>query len=119
MPPSLRYNRPPRGHIREAVASKKPFRGSVDEYFASRERLTRASAEFLKVDLEMARTFLFTARQTADVARQERNRKAARRAYDTVLRLLERVKLKDDDVRVIVLGLEELRSELEKSGESF
>jgi len=97
-------------------AAPKP---TADEFLASRERLNRASADFLKIDLQTALTFLHIARHTTDVARQERNREAARRAYDTVVKLMKRVKLNADDTRTIVLGLEQLKSELQELGEVF
>ena len=90
-----------------------------DDLLASRDRLNRASADFLKIDLQTALTFLHIARHTEDVARQERNREAARRAYNTVLRLMKRVKLNEEDTRTIVLGLEQLKSELQELGEVF
>ena len=85
----------------------------------SRERLDRASADFLKIDLETALTFTYIARQTADVARRQRNQEAAKRAYHTVTRMMERVKLSDEDVRTLAIGLEQLRSELQELEEAF
>jgi len=97
-------------------AAPKP---TADEYLAWRERLNRASADFLKIDLQTALTFLNSARNTTDFDRQKRNREAARRAYDTVARLMERVNLNERDARTIVVGLEQLRSELQELGEVF
>ena len=74
-----------RGH-----AAPKP---TVDDLLASRERMNRASAEFLKIDLETALTFVKIARQSRDDVRKKRNCKAARRAYETVLRLINKVEL--------------------------
>ena len=85
----------------------------------SRERMNRASADFLKIDVETALTFAHIARQTADAARKQRNREAALRAYSTVTRMMERVKLSEEDMRTLALGLEQLRSELRELGEAF
>ena len=79
--------------------------------------MNRARADFLKIDVETALTFLRSARQTSDVARKKRNCNAARRAYGTVTKLMERVTLSEEDVRTLVVGLEQLRSELEELGE--
>ena len=92
-------------------AAPKP---TLDEYLAWHERLNRASANFLKIDVQTALTFLNIARQTPDQSRQVRNLEAARRAYDTVTRLMERVKLNEEDARTLTLGLERLRSELQE-----
>ena len=92
---------------------------TTEELLATRELVNRAAVDFLKVDVETALTFLFSARNTDDKARQKRNRKAARRAYDTVTKLMRRVKLSDQDARTIIVGLEQLRSELQDPGEVF
>ena len=102
---------PPRGH----AAAKAP----EDEYIFSRERLNRASTEFLKLDIETALTFLTIARDTHDDSRQRRNLRSARRAYDTVLRFSDRVILSDEDRDALRSGLKRLRSELESFGERF
>ena len=91
----------------------------MDEILASGERVNRAAAEFLKLDVQTALTFLFTVRSSEDETRRVRNRKAARRAYDTVVKLMKRVKLSEEDTRKLQVGLEQLRSELEEVGEVF
>lgn len=97
-----------RGH---AVA--KP---TVDQWLASLDRLNRASADFLKIDLETALTFLKIARETSDNVRKERNTSAARKAYQTVLKLAGKTKLGSEDRRVVTKGLEQLKSELAALG---
>jgi len=88
-----------------------------DELLASRERMTRASIEFLKIDIQTALTFLEIARQTDNEERKRRNIQSAGKAYDTVLRFVDRVQLGTDDLQTINTGLERLRSELEEFGE--
>lgn len=105
----------PRKHRTTRPPAPKP--STLDDYLATRERINRAGAEFLKLDVETALTFLLTARQSADESRRQRNRRAARRAYDTVVRLIERLKLSDEDRRTLALGLEQIRSELKSFGE--
>jgi len=94
-------------------------RPTVDELLASRERMNRATTEFLKLDLQTALTFAGIARQTRDQIRKKRNCTAARRAYDTVVRLVDRVELSVEDGRVVRHGLQRLRTELESLGEVF
>jgi len=108
------------------VTSKKQQTGghaapkvTFDQILASRERMNRASVEFLKIDLQTAFTFLRVARQTDDPIRKHRNCRAARRAYDTVVKLMGKVRLNKQDRQTVVLGLEHLRSELQEFGEAF
>jgi hypothetical protein len=91
----------------------------MDELLASRERMNRASAEFLKLDLQTALTFVGIARQTRDQVRKRRNCMAARRAYDTVMRLVDKIQLSVEDRRAVSHGLKRLRTELETLGEVF
>lgn len=100
-----------RGH-----AAPKP---TVDDLLASRERMNRASAEFLKIDLETALTFVKIARQSRDDVRKKRNCKAARRAYETVLRRINKAELNAQDTQVVTLAQNQLRSDLEGLGEAF
>ena len=95
-------------------AAPKP---TVDELLDSRDRLNRAGADFMKIDLETALTFLNIARQTQDEKRKTRNRVAARHAYETVKKLATKVTLKEEDMRVITQSLSRLRSELEAMGD--
>ena len=91
----------------------------MDEIFDSRERINRASTDFLKIDVDTALTFLHVARNASDNFRRVRNLRAARKAYDTVLRLIGKVKLNSEDSEILRRGLERLKSELEDMGESF
>jgi hypothetical protein len=81
--------------------------------------VNRASAEFLKIDVDTALTFLQIASQTGDEVRRQRNLEAARRAYDTVVRLMERVTLSEQESQTLTVRLERLRTQLERTGEVF
>jgi hypothetical protein len=94
-------------------------RPTIDQFLASRDRMNRASAEFLKIDLETALTFVTIARQAHDSARKERNCRAARKAYDTVVKLFGRVELNDMDRQVVMDGLLQLQKQLVELGEQF
>ena len=98
------------------LAAAKP---TMDELLASRERMNRVSVDFLKTDLETALTFVKIARQTRDDLRRKRNCRAARKAYDTVAKLVTKVELSAENGRVVRLGLAELKKELEALGEAF
>ena len=101
----------PPGH-----AAEKP---TVDDILATRARANKASTEFLKIDIETALTFSGTALQSDSQVKRERNRRAARRAYDTVLCLLGKVRLSEDEAQVISGKLERLKSELTRLGEQL
>jgi hypothetical protein len=92
---------------------------TVDELLATRDRMNRARADFLKVDLETALTFVKIAHTTDDEFRKERNCRAARKAYETVVRLQKKVDLTTNDGLALKRGLDRLKSELERLGETF
>jgi hypothetical protein len=98
------------------LAAAKP---TVDELLASRDRMNRASAEFLKIDLQTALTFVRIARQTNDEYRKKRNRSAARKAYETVSKLSGKVDLGIEDRWTLRRGLAQLKTDLERLGETF
>lgn len=104
---------------RQRTAGHAAPKPTIDELLASRERMNRASAEFLKIDLETALTFVDSSRQTRDAFRKKRNCQAARKAYDTVVRLISRVNLTANDTLVVNRRLELLKAELEDLGETF
>jgi hypothetical protein len=81
--------------------------------------MNRASAEFLKIDLQTALTFVKIAQETRDEIRRKRNCVAARKAYETVIRLVPKVELNAQDAQVVTLGMNKLRSDLEGLGEAF
>lgn len=92
---------------------------TVDQLLASQSRFNKASTDFLKLDLETALTFTGLALQTDERTKRERNQRAARRAYDTILRLLDRVTLSDADAEFFEHNLKRLKSELIALGESL
>jgi hypothetical protein len=97
-------------------AAAKP---TMDDLVASRERIIRVSADFLKIDLQTALTFVNTARQTNDDFRKRRNCLAARKAYVTVMNLAHKVNISTEDDQVVRRGLIRLKRELESLGETF
>ena len=91
----------------------------MDEILASGTRLNQACADFLKIDIAMGLTFSGIALRTQDSAKERRNRESARKAYDTVLKLMERVTLTRDDARILAHNLQRLKSELVSLGDVF
>ena len=92
---------------------------TVDEVLGFGSRFRQVSTDFLKVDVATALTFAGIALQTNDSEKRERNCRNARVAYDTVLRLIERVDLTDEDSQILNGNLERLKSELVQLGEAF
>lgn len=105
-----------RKHKKTKFAAAAP---ATDELLVSRERVNRASVEFLKVDLQTALTFVGIARQTNDESRRKRARAVARKAYETLSKFVNRVNLSSENERQVHLGLKRLKSELETLGEVF
>jgi hypothetical protein len=94
-------------------------RPTIDELLASRERLNRTTIEFLKVDLETGLTFATIARQASNDHGMQRNRRAARKSYNTVIKMMPKTDLSSQDQAWIEQGLSRLKTELERLGEIF
>jgi hypothetical protein len=92
---------------------------SVNELIHSLSRLNRTSTEFLKIDVETALTFCSIARQTEDLTKRQRNCRNARKGYDTIHRLMGRVRLTDDDEQFLSEKMTRLKFELLRLGEKF
>jgi hypothetical protein len=93
------------------------LKSRTPDILAACARLNRASAEFLKIDVETALTFSKIAQQSQDSWKKQRNRDNARHGYDTILRLIDKVSLTHDEAQFLSEKLAELRSELLKLGE--
>ena len=104
---------------RQIGAGKSGATPSVADLVTSRERMSRASGQFLKIDLETALTFLQIARETNDDTRRSRNIRSARKAYETVIKLSRKIQLADVDIQAINQTLEELKTRLADLGEVF
>ena len=89
------------------------------ELLAIEKQFNKTGADFLKVDLATALTFVATARHADDPGKKRRNQQFARKAYETVLKMAKRVHLSSDDRGELQRGLRRLRSELIELGEVF
>jgi hypothetical protein len=94
-------------------------KATIDEILASQARLNQSAAEFLEIDVETALEFCKIARQTRDPRRKIRNRHHARHGYDTIVHLLDRVRLTNEQAHNLDEKLKILRTELVYLGEPF
>jgi hypothetical protein len=94
-------------------------RPTVDELLRTRAQANRANANFLKAELNTAMTFSAAALHSEEPVRKRRNLRAARKAYDTILRLIDKVTLSKADAQLFERNLVRLRSELQRLGEIF
>ena len=81
------------------------------------QSVNRAGVDFLKLDLEVGLTFSHMALETQDSEKRARTRRAARRAYDTVLKLSEKVPLTNQDAESLARNLLRLKCDLALLGE--
>lgn len=104
--------------IREPDTTAK--RPSWEEILAVAARANRAGADFLRIDVQTALTFSGIALQSgSDEEKRRRNRKSARKGYDSISRLIEKVQLSTREARDISRSLTRLKSELRQLGETF
>ena len=75
--------------------------------------------EFLLTDLDTALTFLDVAESTLNQATRQRNHANARRAYDTVVRLMQNLSLDDTQREQLAERLALLKSRLQNVGQQF
>jgi hypothetical protein len=75
--------------------------------------------EFLLVDLDVGMTFLDVAEASRIEETKHRNRNKARKAYDTVLHLLEQLKPDARQRQVIDAKLALLKKRLQSAGHQF
>jgi hypothetical protein len=91
---------------------------TIEELQRAETKFNRAGTEFLKVDVATALTFADTALSTDDPDKRQRNRKSARKAYDTVLRMAQKVTLREHDAQELKDGLQKLNAKLRQLGEA-
>jgi len=80
------------------------------------ERTNTIGAEFLQIDSEIALTFCGLALGATDKGRKSYAAQAARKAYDTIIRLRKGIKLTDEQRDKLDAGLQRLKSELQRIG---
>jgi hypothetical protein len=82
-------------------------------------QLNATHADFLRVDVETALTFSGLALETDNNEKRQRNRKNARKAYDTILRLGKNVTLTPAQAKHMQEKISRLKRELELLGDKF
>lgn len=91
---------------------------SADQFLGTMEDANRASVNFLKIDLETGLLFSRMALQTNESEKKHRNTLAARRAYDTIVRLRANVHPTPADSDFLTRNLGLLKCDLRLLGES-
>ncbi len=81
--------------------------------------LNDRKVDLIKADLNAASTFASIARESDDEDKRLRNRKNARRGYDTILHFLSTAKLTQRDADEINGGVARLRRALLELGDTF
>jgi hypothetical protein len=92
---------------------------TVADLEKTERQLNRAGTDFLKVDAATALTFSQNALTADDPSKKARNQKSARKAYDTILRMSNKVALTDRDAEELRAALQQLKANLVKLGEVF
>jgi len=82
-------------------------------------RTNKIGADFLQADSEIALTFSGIALQTSDREMRKRRTQIARKAYETIMRLREKINFNEAERDRLDANLQRLKSELQKLGESF
>jgi hypothetical protein len=83
------------------------------------DQANKIGAKFLQVDCDIAITFSGMALQTTDNDKKRRLIQTAHKAYDTIIWLRRRLELNDAERARLDAGLERLKSQLERLGESL
>jgi hypothetical protein len=87
------------------------------DLFQFRRQMDVAMSRFLEIELEIGRTFAEAAIQAPWTAEALHNRRLARRAYDTTIRLMHRAKFEKAGVRKFSRDLERLKCLLSQLGD--
>jgi hypothetical protein len=91
----------------------------MDELIASRNALNAASVNFLKIEVETGLTLSNMALHAGEPIKRQRTTRSARKAYDTIVRLIDGVTLSQDDSEFLTRHMRRLKSELLELGELF
>ena len=81
--------------------------------------MDKSGVDFLLIELDAALTFLDVADTSRIDETVDRNHRNARKAYDTVLRLREKVRPNPEQQQLITEKLLRLRERLEAAGEQI
>ena len=91
----------------------------VEQLTDTGKQLNSTNVDFLKIDVETALTFTGLALETDNQEKKERNRKNARKAYDTIRQLWNKVTFTPSEETFMHEKLGRLKNDLELLGEKF
>jgi len=100
------------GLVTDEKAAPPAARPARTEAPSDRDALRRIEAGILEAHIRAGLGFVATAQSAPDPATQERSRQLARDAYDTVLRFMQELGLREDDEIELKAGLAALRAAL-------
>ena len=83
------------------------------------QQLNATNADFLKIDAETALTFTQIALEADAPEKRDRNRKNARKAYDTILHLRKKVEFSPSQDKFMNEKIEQLKGDLITLGEKL
>lgn len=92
---------------------------TLEDWLVSAREFNRAGTEFLKVDVATGLMLAKAALSSRDAEKKQRNQKSARKAYDTIVRMLTKVTPTDADAQQLNDGLHQLKADLVQLGEIF
>lgn len=86
---------------------------------ATGKQLNATNADFLTIDVDTALTFAGLALETDNNEKKKRNRKNARKAYDSILHLSGKVTFTPSQEGYLHERMGRLKNDLEQLGEKF
>ena len=81
--------------------------------------MNSTSADFLRIDVDTALTFTQIALESDDQEKKDRNRKNARKAYNTIMHLRDKVEFSPSQDKYLSEKTELLKRDLIALGEKF
>jgi thymidylate kinase len=92
---------------------------TLEELWASAREFNRTGTDFLKVDVATGLMLAKAALSSHNAEKKQRNQKSARKAYDTIVRMVKKITPTDTDARQLNDGLHQLKADLIELGEIF
>ena len=107
---------------KQSVGERRPpvsMQAATDGLTKTGQQLNSTNVDFLKIDVETALTFTKIALETDDREKRDRNRKNARKAYDTILHLRKKVEFRPSQDKFMNEKIEQLKGDLITLGEKL
>jgi hypothetical protein len=103
----------------EATPAAASADGVVAKLNKTGQQLNATNADFLRIDAETALTFSQMALEADNPEKRDRNHQNARKAYDTIMRLRQKVVFTPAQEESMNQKMAELKRDLIKLGEKF